>query len=318
MFFCEQDGYLSLMRNMYRIILGSGNIHFTQCQEQGIIGVDYVFNTSLTPFLADSWAESRTMMKPTYMRFNPEKTPVGAGLSCGALWTLGRRMQRGDIVFTPDGKGNYFVGEISGDYQYVPESFFPHQREINWQVPTFPRSEMSEELKRATGATLSLIDVTKFENEILTLIGKPTVPTPIDPDVEDASAFVLEKHLEDFLIYNWGQTELSKKYDLVTDEGVVVAQQYPSDTGPIDILALSKDKKEYLVIELKKGKTSDVVVGQTLRYMGFVKNVLAINKENVRGVIIALEDDLRLRNAVSMVETIDFYRYEINFKLNPI
>lgn len=306
------------MRNIYRIILGRGNVHFSECQNLGIIGVDYVFDTSLTPFLADTYAESRDLMKSTYMGFNPDKTPVGAGLSCGALWTLGRRMQRGDIVLTPDGKGNYFVGEICGDYQFVPESFFPHQREVKWQISTFPRSEMSEELKRATGATLSLIDVTKFESEIAVLIGHSPIPSPIDPEIEDASAFVLEKHLEDFLIFNWNQTELSRKYDLVTDEGVVVAQQYPSDTGPIDILAISKDKTQFLVIELKKGKTSDVVVGQTLRYMGFVKNQLAVNGETVRGAVIALEDDLRLRNALSMVDSIEFYRYQIDFKLNPV
>ena len=34
------------------------------------------------------------------------------------------------------------------------------------------------------------------------------------------------------------------------EEGETVGQQYQSDTGPIDILAVSKDKKELLVIEL--------------------------------------------------------------------
>jgi restriction system protein len=52
--------------------------------------------------------------------------------------------------------------------------------------------------------------------------------------------------------------------------------------------------------------------------MGFVNNDLAINGETVRGVVIALEDDLRLRNALSMVPTIDFFRYQIDFKLNPV
>ena len=96
-----------------------------------------------------------------------------------------------------------------------------------------------------------------------------------------------------------------------------MAQQYQSDTGPIDILAISKDKKEFLVIELKKGRASDVVVGQILRYMGFVKNELAVNGEQVKGIVIALDDDLRLRNAISMVSSVEFYRYEINFKLLP-
>lgn len=43
----------------------------------------------------------------------------------------------------------------------------------------------------------------------------------------------------------------------------------------------------YLVIALKKGRAaSDVVVGQILRYIGFIKNELAVNGESVRGIII--------------------------------
>lgn len=308
------------MKKYFRVFLGSGGEHFKECVEKGFIGIHYGFETSLTPYLAETWPESRGKIKPIYNQFNPGKSPVGAGLSCGALWTFGRGMQRGDLIFCPDGNGNYFTAEISGDYKYVANSFFPHQREVTWQKATFPRSDMSDDLKRSTGATLTIIDVTKFAEEVVALTGGQTKPTIFSSDeiVEDPSAFVLEKHLEDFLVYNWAQTELAKKYDLVTDEGVIVAQQYASDTGPIDILAISKDKKEYLVIELKKGKTSDVVVGQTLRYMGFVKNELAVNGETVRGAVIALEDDLRLRNALSMVPAIDFYRYQIDFKLNPV
>ena len=32
-----------------------------------------------------------------------------------------------------------------------------------------------------------------------------------DPAVEDPSEFALEKHLEDFLVANWAQTELGKE-----------------------------------------------------------------------------------------------------------
>ena len=308
------------MKKYFRIFLGSGGEHFKECLENGFIGIDYGFPESLTQYLGETWPESRGKIKPRYLEFNPGKTPVGVGLSSGALWTFGKGLQRGDLVFCPDGSGNYFVAEVTGDYRYVPESFFPHQREVLWQKSTFPRSEMSDDLKKSTGSTLTIIDVSKYSEEIERLTGSLSKPTLLstDENVEDPSAFALEKHLEDFLIYNWAQTELAKRYDLVTDDGVVVAQQYQSDTGPIDILAISKDKREYLVVELKKGRTSDVVVGQTLRYMGFVKNDLATSGETVRGAIIALEDDLRLRNALSMVPNIDFYRYKIDFKLNPI
>lgn len=308
------------MKRYFRVFLGSGAEHIKDCVEQGYMGIGYGFHESLTPYLSETWPESREKLKPVYMKYNPEKSPVGAGLSCGALWTFAQGMQRGDIVFSPDGNGNYFVGEVAGEYRYVDSSFFPHQRHVTWRTGTFPRAEMSDELKKSTGATLTIIEVTKFSAEIELLTGGQKVQTLYSKDesVEDPSAFALEKHLEDFLMYNWAQTELGKKYDLVTDDGAIVAQQYQSDTGPIDILAISKDKREYLVIELKKGRTSDAVVGQTLRYMGFVKNELAINGETVRGAVIALEDDLRLRNALSMVPSIDFFRYRIDFKLNAV
>jgi hypothetical protein len=57
------------------------------------------------------------------------------------------------------------------------------------------------------------------------------------------------------------------------------------------------------------------VVGQTLRYMSFVQEVLAEKDQVVKGIIIAIEDDQRIRRALSMVPSIDFYRYQISFKL---
>jgi restriction system protein len=70
-----------------------------------------------------------------------------------------------------------------------------------------------------------------------------------------------------------------------------------------------------LVVELKKGRASDAVVGQTLRYMGFVQEELATADQTVQGAIIALEDDQRIRRALQMTPAIEFFRYEINFKL---
>jgi restriction system protein len=66
---------------------------------------------------------------------------------------------------------------------------------------------------------------------------------------------------------------------------------------------------------LKKGRASDAVVGQLQRYMGYVLDELAEDGQAVRGCIIALEDDLRLRRALRATSNIDFYRYEVSFKL---
>jgi len=126
----------------------------------------------------------------------------------------------------------------------------------------------------------------------------------------------MERHLEDFLVQNWPHTSLGKDYDIFEDEDKRPGQQFPTDTGQIDILAISKDKKSLLVVELKRGRASDVVVGQVLRYMGFVKEELSESSQQVKGVIIALDDDQRIRRALAVTPNIEFYRYEISFKLS--
>lgn len=117
------------------------------------------------------------------------------------------------------------------------------------------------------------------------------------------------------MVQNWSGTELGKLYDIYQEDGEIVGQQYQKDTGAIDILAISKDKKAILVVELKKGRASDNVVGQIQRYMGYVKEELAEENQMVKGVIIALEDDLRIRRALSVANNIEFYRYQVSFKL---
>ena len=70
-------------------------------------------------------------------------------------------------------------------------------------------------------------------------------------------------------------------------------------------------------MELKKGRASDTVVGQILRYMGYVQEEILEQGQTVRGVIVALEDDVRIRRALAIVDNINFYRYEVSFRLVP-
>lgn len=70
-----------------------------------------------------------------------------------------------------------------------------------------------------------------------------------------------------------------------------------------------------LVVELKKGRVSDNVVGQIQRYMGYVKDELAEADQVVKGAIIGLEDDLKIKRALSVTNNIEFYRYHVSFNL---
>lgn len=131
--------------------------------------------------------------------------------------------------------------------------------------------------------------------------------------IESASSFLLEKHLEDYIEKYWDKTVFGKNYDIYEN-----GRQYPTETGPLDLLAQKKDKSEFLVLELKRDKTSDNAVAQTLRYMGYIKKKLATNNEKVKGCIIGTQEDKSFEHAISMVPDIDFYRYSINFSLNKI
>lgn len=305
------------MKNYYRVMLGRKSVYASDCFEHGFIGLDNGFPHDLTNMLTEEWRDFNKVLIPLFLQLHPEKSKIAAGLAGGVMWVVCKGIVQGDIVLCPDGTGTYHVGEVTGDYVYVPGVTLPHQRSVHWLPSTIERSSMSEALRNSTGSAGTVCDIRHYRDEIESLIGGATHSNLISADetIEDPIAFAMEKHLEDFLVKNWGQTDLGMKYDIYEEEGQLVGQQYATDTGPMDILAIRKDKKELLVVELKRGRASDVVVGQVLRYMGYVLQELAEPGQTVRGVIIALEDDQRIRRALAASPNIDFFRYQVSFKL---
>ena len=307
------------MKSYFRVFLGVKSAFAAECLRDGFIGTDFDIAEDLTSQLPESWREFNKKYIPIFLKNRPDKTKIGAGLSCGALWTVSKGIKRGDIVLSPDGNSNYLAGEVLGDYFYAPSGVLPHRRKVTWRNQLIPRSMMSEQLRNSTGSVGTVADVTKHGQEIEALLsGTGTIVPRIiasDPDIEDPSAFALEEHLEAFLVKNWDKTPLAKDFAIFEEEGEQVGQQYNTDAGIIDILAVSRDKKRILIIELKRGRVSDVVVGQVLRYMGYVREQIAEPNQTVEGVIIGLEDDQKLKWAISSVPSISFYRYKIDFKL---
>ena len=297
-------------------MLGRKSSNAEECIKGGYIGVGFDIDEDLTGRLPAKWRDFNKEFIPVYLTKHPGKSRISAGLACGALWTVSKGINKGDIVLCPDGTGNYRVGEVTGDYRYEPGKILPHRRQVTWLPVSVPRAAMSDSLRHSAGSIGTVSNVSAHGEEIEQLIGGASAPKIISTDasVEDAAIFALEEHLEDFLVENWERTELGKDFVIYEEDGEK-AQQYQTDTGPLDILAISKDKKRLLIVELKKGRASDAVVGQTLRYMSYVKDELAEEGQSVSAVIIAHEDDQRLKRALSQVSGIDFYRYEVSFKL---
>ncbi|MBN1220292.1 MAG: DUF91 domain-containing protein [Anaerolineae bacterium] len=304
-------------RRYYRIMLGRSSKHAQECHQGNFIGVDFGIHTNLTDHLPENWQDFNKEFIPIYLKDRPEKTKIAAGLACGALWVVSKGIKIGDIILSPTGSGSYLVGEVTGAYEYHPDQILPHRRAVQWYPQTIARADMSAELQSSTGVpgTTSNIDRYAAEIEQLMAGNAPATLIATDNTIEDPVTFALEKHLEEFLVQNWKQTLLGQKYDIFEEDGELVGQQYPTDTGPIDILAISKDKQELLVVELKRGRASDRVVGQIQRYMGYVVEELAEAGQTVKGVIIALEDDLPIQRALKVAPNIEFYRYKVSFEL---
>jgi restriction system protein len=305
------------MPNYYRIMLGPGSKFAEQCYLGNFVGVDFLEEIDLTNRLPENWKDFNKEFIPIYLSKLPEKSKVVAGLACGSLWTVCIGIQLGDIVFCPNGKGSYLIGEVVSDYEFMKGDILPHRRRVSWYKNLVDRLQISSGLKNAAGIPITVTNLERFRAEIqnYTSGNGPEILKTNDETIEDPYIFAMEMQLEDFLVKNWHHTDLGKSYEIYKEDGILVGQQYQSDTGPIDILAISKDKKVLLVVELKKGRASDLVLGQIQRYMGYVKEELAEKDQIVKGIIIAFESDVRLSRALSVTTNIEFYSYKVSFKL---
>jgi RecB family endonuclease NucS len=82
-------------------------------------------------------------------------------------------------------------------------------------------------------------------------------------------------------------------------------------------LAIDPKKDELVVIELKRGHTSEATIGQALHYMSWVRENVAKENQNVRGIIVASEIDGALRYAARGQPNLSVKTYAVTFSLQP-
>jgi len=123
--------------------------------------------------------------------------------------------------------------------------------------------------------------------------------------IKSYGSISIENDLRDFLADNIflvekGLTLVGKEYDT-------------REAGRIDLLC--KDKNGcHVVIELKKGRIGHEVVGQTLKYMGWVQKNLG---KKVRGIIIVNEpDDKLLYAALPIPDLVKVKYYKVHFAIS--
>ena len=312
-----------MSKSYYRILLGEKNKHAHKCFAEGFIGGSWGINEDLSQLVQqEDSAGLGEKLSAIYLETHPTKTKIGAGHASGMLRAITSDLQLGDLVMSRDESGDYKLGMVDGPYVYVEGPVLPHRRPVKWFEQTVKKSDLSEDLRKSVSPPLTVVEVSKHAAEIERLLqGGPLHAISEEGElIESQSAFALEKHLEEFIVHNWTNTDFGKNYDIYSEDGSYIGQQYPTDSPhkKIDILAISKDQSELLVIELKRGRPSDSVIGQLMRYMGFIKSKCAADGQRVRGCIVAFEPESGVKHAMRVSPDIDYYTYSVNFQLNRV
>ncbi|MDO4187321.1 MAG: hypothetical protein Q4D30_12710 [Bacteroidales bacterium] len=164
-----------------RVMLGKGGKFANECRKANYIGADFNIKEDLSDSLFENWRDFNAKYIPIWMQNEPGRTKTAAGIQCGFLWTIVKGLNIGDIVLCPSGEGYYYVGTITSNYYYVPNADLPHRRKVEWMEKVIYRKEMSQQLKNSTGSIGTCCDITKYSDEIDTLLrfSSEGSPTPL-------------------------------------------------------------------------------------------------------------------------------------------
>ena len=122
---------------------GAKSVYIEECIKDGFIGVDFDLKEDLSSHLTDDFKLFSKKYSPIFIKNNPEKSKVASGLASGSIWTVCHDLKRGDIVLSPDGKGEYLVGEIDSNYYYADGEILPHRRKVKWNNSTIRKNSVN-------------------------------------------------------------------------------------------------------------------------------------------------------------------------------
>jgi restriction system protein len=251
----------------------------------------------------------------------PDKPPPTQSLFTNMLWSFYHEISFSDVIIARRGRKILAgVGKVTQEGFYEPgknpnlaspDNAHPHFLGIEWSDQ--PRGKVFDEIVFPMHTIYEI-----GEEQYRSLVEGSVADLPITSGetIENQYEFVLEKYLEEFIVSNFDAI-FNKKLRIYVDAEGNNGQQYSisKDIGTIDILAVEQASNSFIVIELKRGRSSDRVVGQVLRYMGWVKQNLCTDGQAVRGLIVCRDPDIKLSYALTMVQDVEVKYYSVSFAL---
>jgi len=142
------------------------------------------------------------------------------------------------------------------------------------------------------------------------------VKVPLAAEPVAITERALEQHLQD----NWVDTPFARdlEIELASEErNGLPCRQVLTPRNTIDLLGYRRREREWWVLELKKGRSSDAVVGQVGRYMTWVGD-RAARGESVRGAVIVGRVNENLKASVRSNERISLWQYDHALRVHQI
>lgn len=170
--------------------------------------------------------------------------------------------------------------------------------------------KLSEPMNRAGTQGFNIIEVAESDYEAIVDWDREHEPqTAIEHYEEELRGFIVEQGI--------GVVDPRYSgYTLFQDDEGNIGELYGTPIGEIDLLYQNADTGEYLAAELKRTQeTSDQVVGQIARYIGWVGSELAKGAE-VHGLIVTQTASQRLWFAVQALADCQLATYRLDFKFS--
>ena len=209
---------------------------------------------------------NRDDFKKKYVQVYPDASKGAVATCAGMLYRFCHEVQMGDYVVYPSKSDRMInIGEISGDYEYVPDAHeYVQQRNVMW-LKHIPRTSFSQGALYEIGSALSFFAVKNYADEFLSALDKGFKKHAASNDEDDTVGATAEDIIEstkDFIL-----KELSRNLKGYALEEFVAdllrAMGYRTTVSPqggdsgIDITAYKDELPPRILVQVKS-QDSDI------------------------------------------------------------
>ena len=222
---------------------------------------------------------NRDDFKKKYVQVYPDASKGAVATCAGMLYRFCHEVQIGDYVVYPSKSDRMInIGEITGDYEFVPDAHeYVQQRNVKW-LKHIPRTSFSQGALYEIGSALSFFAVKNYADEFLSALDKGFKKHAAANDEDDTVGATAEDIIEstkDFIL-----KELSRNLKGYALEEFVAdllrAMGYRTTVSPqggdsgIDITAYKDELPPRILVQVKS-QDSDIKETTVLSLKGAMR-----------------------------------------------